>query len=308
MRGRMCLSLMLSVLLTGALAVSAQASVGHRPAAGSTSAARTVVTGRVKVGDKAASGAKVTLYAWPPQPAEAALKVGQTVPLTVVGSATASHSGSYSITPDNWTGLRADAYHGIVNLQVQAVYQGHASAYYFPRKVAAGDKLAVDNEAKSPQFTAQHASLSISVKGKPGTLPACISCCPPPLVTAKWNNVRVQLSGEYSYLDSVKMGFSYSTNQGSTLGVGVEGIGAKAWKAQGTWSVSGGASQDWPDKNKAAAYGRDSHFTYDEYTDSCTGKSTHVTDWDGSDIHQEDQDGAGQNVRARVCSDQDHPG
>jgi len=277
----------LTLILTSSLALAAAAAIV--PSVASAAAATpprlapgTVVTGSVTGGGHALAGAKVTLYAWPSQAVTAAVKIGAQVPLTVLGSATSSSSGSYSIAPTNLASLRASADpNGIVNLEVLAVYHGHTTLYYFPRTLvttAGGLRLAANSQAAKPQLAPQQANLSLNLSRRAAN-PRLDCGTQVPIAT--WNNIEGVLGAEYSHLDSVKMGFVYSTGQSSKLGAAVS---SGAWSASGTYSIDGGSSQTWPGENVADGYVRYTHFTYTEYTNECGTLSTHVTNWEGSDI------------------------
>jgi hypothetical protein len=273
------------VIAAAAIALSATAAslAGLSAAPASAASARAVVTGRVLHDGKPVKGAQITLYAWPAQSVLAKEAVGQEVPLITVGTATSSGSGKFSVParPGSLAAVKDTANaSGIVNLQVQAVYDGHGTLFYFPRRVvstAAGMALARDVPGK-PQLAAQTVSLKAPVISGPAG-----EGCPPTLVRAKWNNIKTVIAGEYTHLDSVKLGFTYGTDSSSSLG-GAEQPIDSGWEESGTWSVDGGTSQTWPTVHKAHGYARISKFQYTEYTNACTGLSTHVTNWDGSDI------------------------
>jgi hypothetical protein len=161
-RGRFLLLLGLAASLVVVAVLAVQAISSHRSAVAPTSS---VVFGRVLVDGHAMAGAQVTLYAWPNQAVVARLKIGDPVPLIVAGAGVSSSSGSYSISPTNWAALKRAATNGIVNFQVTATDGCRATSYFFPRKLvhtASGPALAVDNESKTPQLTAQHSDLRMS--------------------------------------------------------------------------------------------------------------------------------------------------
>ncbi len=74
------------------------------------------------------------------------------------------------------------------------------------------------------------------------------------------------------------MEFTYLSGSSSTLGAAADTGG---WTASGTYTVSGGATQNWPYVNVTNGYNRKTDFTYKEYLNTCNGYSTHATDWEG---------------------------
>ena len=80
-----------------------------------------------------------------------------------------SGSGSYSISPTNWAGIRRSATNGIVNFYVMAIGRCRVMTYFFPRKIvrtATGPALAVANTdpEATPQLTVQHADLRLPTR------------------------------------------------------------------------------------------------------------------------------------------------
>lgn len=166
MRGRILLALGLAALLGGGVVVAFLATSSHGPPV---AAARPVVVGRVLVSGRGVSGARVTLYAEPDQAVMASLKPGDTVPQIVVGSAVSSSSGSYSISPTDWPGLRRSATYGNINFEVIATDGCRDWMYFFPRKLvrtATGPALAVDDSSDPPQLAPQHVDLRLRGSAK----------------------------------------------------------------------------------------------------------------------------------------------
>jgi hypothetical protein len=124
-----------------------------------------VVVGRVLLNGRGVAGAHVTLYAMPNQTVMASLRPGDQVPEIVVGSAVSSSSGSYSISPADWPGLRRSATNGFINFEVIATDRCGVAPYSFPRKLvrtATGPALAVgDTSSDPPRFTPQHVDLRL---------------------------------------------------------------------------------------------------------------------------------------------------
>jgi hypothetical protein len=160
-RGRILLALGLAALLGGASFLAVRATSSQRPAV---AAGRPVVVGRVLLNGHGVPGAEVTLYAQPNQTVMASLKPGDRVPQIVVGSAVSSASGSYSISPTDWVGLRRSATYGNINFEVIAISGCRAWMYFFPRKLvrtATGPALAVDDSSDPPQLTPQRVDLRL---------------------------------------------------------------------------------------------------------------------------------------------------
>jgi hypothetical protein len=286
MRSRFVTAIGLAALAAAVVTVPAEASAATTPAP-----AGSVVFGTISTSSGAPlPGATVVLYAWPSQSVTASIKIGQVVPRTLVGQTVSSSTGSYSITPSNVAGLASSASaSGIVNLEVDAMFQGHENAFFFPRHLVPsgpGMALAVASEAPIPQMSAQAADLTIygvqaAASATPQAAAAPDIVCVGNTPIATWNNVGVNLGGEWSHLDSVTMKFTYSTGSSSTLGSGVEAAGVIGFSAGGTYTVGAGSSQNWQPENVSSGYNRKSNFTYTEYEDSCGNREAHVTSWDG---------------------------
>lgn len=166
MRARILLTLGPAVVLGGGAVIAVLAASSQRPPV---APARPVVVGRVLVNGHGVSGAQVTLYAQPDQAVMASLTPGERVLQIVVGSAVSSGSGSYSIAPTNWAGLRRSATYGNINFEVIATDGCRAWTYFFPRKLvrtATGSALAVDDSSDPPQLTPQHVDLRLRGTGK----------------------------------------------------------------------------------------------------------------------------------------------
>ena len=106
-------SLVLAAAVT--MPASAAARISHRGHA----ATSVEVSGTVTSSGTDASGVKVTIHAWPNQAVDHALKVGQTVPWTLVGSATSDANGRYSIAVP-LSKLMPESTSGVVNLEADS--------------------------------------------------------------------------------------------------------------------------------------------------------------------------------------------
>ncbi len=285
---RRFLPALLALPLAAAMFVPASANAATTP----TAPAGSVVYGTVSTSSGVPlAGTPVLLYAWPSQSVTASIKIGQQVPRTLLGTAVTSSTGTYSITPANVSALAASASSsGIVNLEVDAYYQKKEAAFFFPRQLVtsgSGMALAVPSQASIAQLTPQAANLTIRgvqapAAGTPQASPSpdffgCAGSTP----TATWNNQGVNLGGEWSYVDSVWMNFTYEAGSSSTLGVALNQAGVGGWTASGTYTIGAGSVQNWPQENVRNGYNRKSNFTYTEYVDSCGNHQTHVTNWDG---------------------------
>jgi len=74
-----------------------------------------------------------------------------------------SGSGSYSISPTNWAGIRRSATNGVVTFYITATGRCGPTTYFFARKIvrtATGTALAVANT--DSETTAQHADLNLA--------------------------------------------------------------------------------------------------------------------------------------------------
>ncbi len=131
-----------------------------------------VVQGTVLgVTGQAVAGQQVNLIAWPQQRVTAAVRPGQVVPTTLVGSAVTSASGSYAIRVASPGGLAAAADDGTVNLEVLTTGTAGFSAFSFHRQlVATPDGAAF---AAFPAGAAQTANLRLRPGGQaaPATVP-----------------------------------------------------------------------------------------------------------------------------------------
>lgn len=107
--------LALPVQLAAALSVTIPLVAAGPAQAGASTPVAILVHGTVTASGKADAGATVYIHAWPDQNIVQALKVGQTVPWTLVGTATANASGEYSISLPV-AKLVPEATSGVVNL------------------------------------------------------------------------------------------------------------------------------------------------------------------------------------------------
>src|ERR1700733_3623368 len=94
---------------------SAAARISHRGHA----ATSVEVSGTVTSSGTDAPGGKGTTHAWPNQAVDHALKVGQTVPWTLVGSATSDANGRFSIAVP-LSKLMPESTSGVVNLEADS--------------------------------------------------------------------------------------------------------------------------------------------------------------------------------------------
>jgi hypothetical protein len=268
----------LGAVLWLAALVSAAAAATPAQAVTVTTPSRIVVQGTVMSGGHVVAGAHVTLYAWPQQAVMAALKIGDRVPLTVVGAAMSSGSGRYAVAVTNWAGVRASADHGIVNLEAMAFDQGRGGAYSFPRQIVAtahGSALAAENQATVPRLAAQRATLRLGPAVSGSDIP-----CGQTVLLKSYGKRNTIVGVEYSSVSpTVKLVFTYGKDQSSILGVGQSATGTfGSFSQHGTNSVSSAGSENYKVRTKSHLYLTE--FTYKLFAVSCLRDQTEATQWD----------------------------
>ena len=233
------------VLAAGvAMPASAAAKTSHRGRA----ATSVEVGGTVTSSGKDAPGVKVTIHAWPNQAAVQALKIGQTVPWALVGSAVTDASGKYSISIP-LSKLMPESSYGVVNLEADS----SAGSAIFPVVVAKD----AGNSFLPPDPVA-----NIPAAPGPGTFK-----CHGNWVYQKSMGRHLATVGEtYVPGNVAEQKFTYSQGQTSALGVGwsFHGDGG-SFSDVGIYGWSASFTEPWPTfgPNRSVFYR--TMFHYGEY-------------------------------------------
>ena len=274
-------TVLLSALALGLATLALPASAAYAAPSPVTAAATTVTRGSFEVAGQPMAGVRTILYAWPANSVLAALKPGQSVPVSIVGTATTDSSGRYAISAAQ-AGLRAAAApDGMVNLETVALGAGEFASYSFSRSLsqlasgavslpaAAAVKDAKVQSATLANFTrtatAGRAAASRSAAAGPATVPC------------GWGDIKTYapawtvVGASYDTTTSVTQHFTYTVGQSSSIGVGSSTSGTYgSFTVSGSASVSSSASEDFPTTTGASNYRYQTQFRNSEYAYSCS--------------------------------------
>jgi hypothetical protein len=280
--------LMVPATVLAALGLAA-ASALPASARGNQQSGPVVATGTVTdAKGHAVAGAAVSLYSWPPASALKSLRLGQTVPTRLVGSAQTTASGAYVIKMTHPAAAEAEAAPGgIVNLELDARSPTSFGIYSFSRRVvrtAHGVLLDDATTDGAPHAVpAEDVSIAMAATGA-GPIPLAIPCGWAKLKTYKpsWS----VLEGTYSTTGYIKESFSYDTGQSSNLGVGQSTSGKKGtFKEDGTASASATFGEDFRSHYGDSSFRYETEFIHSKFGYSCgsgyTKYETKPTDYAG---------------------------
>lgn len=237
-----------SLVLVTSLALPATAAVRPGSARHAQSSAITV-TGMVTTSGKADAGTVVLIHAWPDQAVVQALKIGQKVPWTLVGTTTTDASGHYSVSLPI-AKLAPEATSGVVNLEADSKSGGAM----FPAVI---NKNAGDSYMATTDPVANLSGL-------------------PPCDGAGWNYYKsmkkhwATVGQSYVPTTHATQQFTYTQGQFSTIGVGTSGSGgAGSFSANGSyaWSATGASSNQgsWPKYGDRRSVFYRTQFHFGEY-------------------------------------------
>jgi hypothetical protein len=202
---------------------------------------------------------RLELVAWP----GGKVRVGQKVKLRVVGKATSTSSGSYSIRP---TVALPD---GIHNLEVLARSRVAAGAFSFARTVARKGRalVAIDGSASSKPVTANIRMLAIPKSARPAAPRLGVPLCG--ITSRKVRELGsrlVTVGGLYSLMVDGKMQETYSAGSASTLGVGISISGdIGSFSEEGTFTQTSSDAEKFP-KLVGKIVNEQTPYTYGEYS------------------------------------------
>lgn len=280
-------SLSFSIGLTGLISIllvslsPASASVLSKAAPSSPLAGMVAAQGRlVGAGGSAVPGARVILYAWPPDSIVSKLKDGQLVPVRTVGTALTTASGNYAVPVTSLAALQdSAAADGIVNLELIASTPTGFAAFSFPRRLietAQGTAL-IGASGNAVQAVPQTTSLRLA-HAAASSVPSIQ--CGQLVKVGTFGQRRTVVGAMYSHVPGVTMNFRYGSSQSSSLGVAISGSGNfGTWSASGTHSVSSSNSEIFPTFHNATSHRYRTVFVYDEFRIECGGLQTQATSW-----------------------------
>jgi hypothetical protein len=209
------------------------------------------------------AGVRVIVYAQPLETVLAKLRPGDRVPQQVVGTATSSASGQYSVTISNPAALRSSADDGLVNLQVMAFGKGSYATTGFSRKIVA--------HGLAPEFGKPVAGFAVAkLRLAPVKEPNALK--PPPCGTLyliqnygpKWTVV----GGVYSTVNGNDMNLTYGTDAHSNIGFAVQGPGG-GWSESGSFGYDATGTVYFPQESNITADVHETLYTFGEYGVVC---------------------------------------
>jgi hypothetical protein len=165
------------------------------------------------------NGVRLMLIAWPKQSVMGEVRVGQHVKTRVIGRATSSNTGTYSIRPT------VQLKNGLVNLEVvgrssEAVGASSFGAMIHGKTItpaAAGSLASKGPVPANIRMIALPKSAGPAVPQHPG-----IPLCPPPVKIRELGRKMVDIGGLYSIgMPHAKISMTYSDGSTTTIGVAV---------------------------------------------------------------------------------------
>jgi hypothetical protein len=227
------------------------------------------------------AGQRVILYAWPNQHVTAALKPGQQVPLTRLGSAVTSGSGQYAIRVSDPGSLKASLNNGMVNMEVISTGRAGWGAFSFPRRMVttsrgmafASNRAGLASQLANMRLLANSSNSHVVPNSACGLLHFLSS----------FGNKATTVGGMWSNVPGVSMTFTYGTGQSSSLGVAIKGtVQGSTWQASGTHSMSSTTSIGFPTRSGAGSGNHfRTEFVYGLYAVQCAGQQTQATNFAG---------------------------
>lgn len=231
----------------------------------------------------AAGQVRVVLYLWPSQATVAALRPGQTVPLSVLASQMTS-SGSYALSVDP-AALRVTM-GSVVNMQVVASANGGMDSYSFSRQLAADHAggLVLAALFGPPRMASQTANLRVPRCGSGNHRHYCACPFPPGGVPdhmvfkKNLGEKSVIVGALFSRVRGITAKFSYEESQSSSLGVGISaGDSFANFSQRGTFSVSSSSGVNFPNFHGHTAHLYKTEFRYGKYRWRCDITQNGVT-------------------------------
>jgi hypothetical protein len=209
------------------------------------------------------AGVRVIVYAQPLATVLSKLRPGDRVPEQVVGTATSSASGQYSVTISNPAALRSSADDGLVNLQVMAFGNGSYATTGFSRKIVA-DGLA-------PEFGKPVAGFAVAkLRLEPVKEPNALK--PPPCGTLyliqNYGPKLTVVGGVYSTVNGNDMNLTYGTDAHSNIGFAVQGAGG-GWSESGSFGYDSTGTVFFPPESNVTADVHETLYTFGEYGVVC---------------------------------------
>lgn len=241
-----------------------------------------VAQGRVAdPGGRAIEDASVVLYAWPGSKVLSRLHPGQRVPVTRVGSAVTSASGSYVIRMGSLAALRPSVQrNGVVNLEVMAFAHGRGGAFSFSRRLVStsrGAALAPADSKFAGPVSAETANIRVTRTS--GTTAGQTQHCGGLVFIKSYGPKWAIVGATASRVTGVKINFTYSRGQSSSLGVGInEGSG---WSQSGSASESSTSQENFPTYRDKGSRDYETQFVYGLFGIPCVGHEVRPTSYAG---------------------------
>jgi hypothetical protein len=241
-------------------------------------AGQVIVQGRLLGGDRkaAASGIRVSLYAWPNSQVLKALRPGEQVPWKLVGSTVTTASSSYRISITSPTALLSSVTKsGVVNLQVISTSNAGFGSFNFSRRIApSGDGgFVVENASSDNDYhviSAQAVNLRLSTSHWKANASNAPDHCTGWLYRTSYGPEWDIVGQTYVNYSGITQGFTYHAGQSSTLGVGISSTNKSgSFTGDGTTSESSSTAETYPTRGPAYVYYQ-TEFVYANYEDECT--------------------------------------
>lgn len=182
----------------------------------------------------------------------ARLHVGEHVQNRLVGTATSTAAGAYTVRMSHPAAITSSVYNGYVNLMIMAAGHDYASLYGLPLKVTAGGTIPrlTPMYGKATAVPAR-ARLHLYRLSRSGQVPTAATTAAADAAATSGCIILTQdlgprwdrIDGLWSTIAGVRKNLSYTQGSTSTIGIGinVDGGGWVTGQA-GTTSVTGGSS------------------------------------------------------------------
>lgn len=271
---RTCISAKLftvSVLVAGTSAAAGGPAVAQPAPAGPTG--MVIARGQVTFADgRAAPGVPVSLLAWPKGTARTRVGTVQAMPL--LASTVSGRSGQFSLAVSTAGPLLRAARNGIVSLQVDTAGADGSVPVNFARSVQdRGGRLLVSPALRPGAAAAPaRADLRLATDSiSPGLAAQAPAACS--VHTLKNYGPRwVTVAEAFANVNGVKLDFTYSRDQSSSLGIGFSFSGkVGTFKADGTLNKSNTRGQRYPTLAGPWFAAYQTEFTYAKVSKICGG-------------------------------------
>lgn len=201
------------------------------------------------------NGVPLVLVAWPKGKN---YPVGHKLHLQVIGHATSSSSGTYSISPN------VALPKGLHNLEILARSHMAVGAFGFPRKVTAqGTLVAVDGHGNPGPVTANIHMMALPKSERTPARSPLFTCSPIVTKTKEFGPRMVKVGGLYNLMTNGKMKEIYSAGASTTMGIGI-GLPGGGFSAEGTFTQTTSTTEPFPTV-KTKIVNEETPYTFGEY-------------------------------------------